>query len=110
MALSFRKANINVRLVDRDEFDPRVQYSPEDISVYLNLAFEGFLENNDQHLLFRCIMKAIKWMGISKVARQAKMTKQGISTAFGRSNANPSFATLVAVLKVLGGLKQMKRV
>ena len=94
--------NIDIRMMDDDEYDRIAQRSPEEIKGFLKLAIEGFLENGNKQLLFLCIMKAIKWMGIAKVARQAKMTRQGLYTAFGRENANPRFDTLMSVLKVLG--------
>jgi len=104
-----KTANIDIRLMDEDEYDRIAQRSPEEIKGFLKLAIDGYLENGNKQLFFLCIMKAIKWMGVAKVARKAKMTRQGLYTAFGRENANPRFDTLVAVLSILSGQKNFYR-
>lgn len=96
------KANVRVGLISQEQFDKDVKRSPEMVREYVKLAVKDYKKTGNQELFLHALMQAVRWIGVSYVARQAGLTRQGIYDALNRENANPSFSTLTAILRVLG--------
>lgn len=88
--------------ISRTQFDKNVKRTPETVHEYVKLAVRDYKKTENQELFFHALMQAVRWTGVSFVARQAGLTRQGIYDALNRENANPSFNTLSAILRVLG--------
>ncbi len=71
--------------------------SEEDIVAYLNAA----LEEGDSALLSAALGDIARARGMSKVARDAGITRDGLYKALSPSG-NPSFATVQKVMNALG--------
>ena len=99
---NFKKAAVNIGYLTQDEFDKQMKWTEKDAREYIKLAIKEYQENSDYALFLHCIMRAVKWVGVTTVARKVRMSRQGIYDALDRKNANPSFQTLAAILKVLG--------
>ncbi len=97
-----KKTKVNIRLMAQEEFDKKVKRSPEMIREYLHLAIKRFKEDKNQELFLYSIMRVVKWVGVTAVARKAHLTRQGIYTALDRKNANPNLNTFNAILDALG--------
>lgn len=96
------KENMRIGYLTQEEFDDSVKHSPEMIKEYIKLAVKNYKKTDNQELFLHSLMRAVKWVGVTKVARQAGLTRQGIYDALGREKANPSFKTLTSILAVLG--------
>lgn len=96
------KENMRIGYLTQEEFDDSVKHSPEMIKEYIKLAIKNYKKTANQELFLHSLMRAVKWVGVTKVARQAGLTRQGIYDALGRENANPGFKTLTSILAVLG--------
>lgn len=68
----------------------------EDISAYLAAASE----EEDPRVLMSAIGNVIRARSVSKVARDAGLTREGVYKAFS-AEGNPSFATVVKVARAL---------
>ena len=68
----------------------------EDISAYLDAASE----DEDPRVLMSAIGDVIRARNVSKVARDAGLTREGVYKAFS-AEGNPSFATVVKVARAL---------
>lgn len=68
----------------------------EDISAYLGAASE----DEDPKVLMAAIGDVIRARNVSKVARDAGLTREGVYKAFS-AEGNPSFATVVKVARAL---------
>lgn len=96
------KAKVKVGFLTQDEVDKQMGWTAKDAQEYLKLAVKEFKKDNDFEAFLHCVMRAVKWVGVTNVAHQVGMTRQGIYDALDRDNANPSFKTLSAILGVLG--------
>ncbi len=102
MTTQIKKGNRMVGYLTQDEFDKQMKWTPEDAREYIKIAIKEYRKDGDYSFFLRCVMRAVKWVGVTKVARQVGMTRQGIYDALDRENANPGFQTLTAILRVLG--------
>ena len=68
----------------------------EDISAYLDAASE----DEDPRVLMSAIGDVIRARNVSKVARDAGLTREGVYKAFS-AEGNPSFATVMKVARAL---------
>lgn len=96
------KENMRIGYLTQDEFDNHMQWTAEDAREFIKLAVKEFKKDENFELFLHSVLRAVKWVGVTKVARQAGLTRQGIYDALGRENANPSFKTLTSILAVLG--------
>lgn len=94
--------NIRIGYLTQEEFDNSVKHSPEMVKEYIKLAVKNYKKTDDQELFLHSLMKAVRWVGVTKIARQVGLTRQGIYDALGREKANPSFKTLTSILAALG--------
>tara|TARA_Y100000814_G_scaffold188144_1_gene137827 strand:- start:178 stop:462 length:285 start_codon:yes stop_codon:yes gene_type:complete len=75
----------------------------EIISEYLNTVLE---EGNNQDLIV-AIGNVAKAIGMSKIAEETGMSRPSLYKALNQ-NAKPQFATVMKVLKAIGGQIQIK--
>ena len=68
----------------------------------LDILCERLQKTENQELFLYALMQTVRWTGVSYVARQAGLTRQGTYDALSRENANPSFNILSAISRVLG--------
>ncbi len=71
--------------------------NPEAIAAYLSDA----LESNDQAQITQALGTVAKAVGMSSIAKQAKLGRESLYKALG-SSGNPSFDTVLRVLNALG--------
>lgn len=102
MVTNIKKDNIKVGYITQDEFDKQMKWTAEDAREYIKLAIKFYKKDGDYAMFLHCVMRAVKWVGVTKVARAVGMSRQGIYDALDRENANPGFQTLASILKVLG--------
>ena len=69
----------------------------EDVIAFL----EGALEENDPEFLFKTIGYIARSKGITQIARELNLNREGLYTALS-SKGNPSFVTVARVLDNLG--------
>lgn len=73
--------------------------TPEDVAAYLELCFED--AQGDPAMIAVAIGNAARAAGMSQVARDAGLTREGLYKALS-ADGNPSFATITKVLGALG--------
>lgn len=87
-----------IHISDLPEFDLAEQLrSPEDIATYLTLV----IEDGDDAELAHALGVAARARGMSEVARDAGMTREGLYKAL-RPGAQPRFETVRRVCRALG--------
>lgn len=96
------KEKVKVGYLTQEEFDKQMGWTADDAKEYLKLAVRDFKKDGNYELFLHCIMRAVKWVGVTEVARRAGLTRQGIYDALIREGANPGFKTLTSILAVLG--------
>lgn len=94
--------NKNYSFVSLEEMDKRYfENNPDAIRTFLNVALQDFIENQDKAEFLRAVGLAVKWGGVTNVAKHSRMTRQGVYKAV-KPNANPSFTTIVNMLHSVG--------
>jgi probable addiction module antidote protein len=71
--------------------------SPEHVAAYLSAAFE----DGDPALIAHAIGAVTRSRGMSELARRTGLSRESLYRSLS-ADGNPSFATVVAVLKELG--------
>lgn len=71
--------------------------TPEEISAYL----DAVLEDGDSALIQAAIGEVAKAAGMSMLARETGLAREGLYKSLS-SEGNPSFSTIIKVLKALG--------
>ncbi|MCL2480403.1 MAG: putative addiction module antidote protein [Spirochaetaceae bacterium] len=80
------------------KWDPsEIIETKEDVIVFL----EGALEENDPEFLFKTIGYIARSKGMSKIAKELNLNREGLYTALS-PQGNPSFITVSRVLDNLG--------
>ena len=97
-----KTTDIKVGYLTRDEFDTQMEWSAEDAREFVKLAVKGFKKDGNLELFFSCILRAVKWLGVSKVSRQIGLSRVCIYDTLDGTNANPSLDTLSRILGVFG--------
>ncbi len=87
-----------VKVSTLPEFDAAdYLHNEEACAQYLSLA----MEDGDPQLLAAALGDIARSRGMSQVARDAGLTREGLYKALG-PGGNPSFATVVKVIRALG--------
>ena len=73
--------------------------TPEDCALYVQAAIDE--AGDDVSFIAKALGDVARSKGMTGVARDAGMTREGLYKALGES-ANPSFATILRVLRALG--------
>ncbi|MBC5766065.1 addiction module antidote protein [Ramlibacter albus] len=73
--------------------------TPEDVAAYLELCFEE--AQGDPAVIAAALGTAARASGMSQVAREAGLTREGLYKALS-ADGNPSLSTIVKVLAALG--------
>ena len=73
--------------------------SPEDIAAYLEACFEE--AGDDPAFIAEALGVVARSKGMSQLARATGLTREGLYKALS-SEGNPSFATILKVVKALG--------
>ena len=90
--------NDKIRVADLPNFDMAEQLnSEEDIAEYITMV----LKDGDMAELARALGTVARARGMSEIARQSGLTREGLYKAL-RPNAAPGFDTILRVLKALG--------
>ena len=97
-----KTTDIKVGYLTQDEFDTQMEWSAEDSREFVKLAVKGFKKDGNRELFFSCILRAVKWLGVSKVSRQIGLSRVCIYDTLDGTNANPSLDTLSRILGVFG--------
>lgn len=73
--------------------------TPEEVAAYLDVWLEE--APNDAAGIARALGDIARARGMSKVARQAGLSRESLYKALGK-NGNPSFATILKVARAVG--------
>jgi probable addiction module antidote protein len=73
--------------------------TPEDCALYVQAAIDE--AGDDVAFIAKALGDVAKSKGMAAVARDAGLTREGLYKALG-DNANPSFATILRVIRALG--------
>lgn len=97
-----KTTDIKVGYLTEDQADELIKYTAEDAREFVKLAVKGFKKDGNRELFFSCILRAVKWLGVSKVSRQIGLSRVCIYDTLDGTNANPSLDTLSRILGVFG--------
>lgn len=97
-----KTTDIKVGYLTQDEFDTQMEWRAEDARDFVKLAVKGFKKDGNRELFFSCILRAVKWLGVSKVSRQIGLSRVCIYDTLDGTNANPSLDILSRILGVFG--------
>lgn len=73
--------------------------TPEEIAAYLEAVFEDY--GDDSRVVVAALGDAAKAMGMQKVAHETGLNREGLYKALS-GEANPSFDTVLKVMKAVG--------
>jgi len=85
------------RSVEEEYFRKR----PEEIEAYVKETFDAFAEDNNAAALFASLRVIAKVKGITHLAEEARMSRQGVQHALS-SKGNPRFDNVTAIMKAMG--------
>jgi HTH-type transcriptional regulator / antitoxin HigA len=74
---------------------------PEEIDDYLAEIFQEFAEENDTEALLASLRVIARVQGISDMAEQIGMTKQGVQKALS-DDGNPRLGNITSIMKAMG--------
>ncbi len=74
---------------------------PEEIEAYIEEIFEEFAQDNNTAALLASLRVIAKVKGITNLAEEAHMTRQGVQHALS-SKGNPRFDNVNAIMKAMG--------
>lgn len=74
---------------------------PEEIEAYIGEIFDAFAEDNNTATLLASLRVIAKVKGITALAEEAQMTRQGVQHALS-SKGNPRFDNVNAIMKAMG--------
>jgi HTH-type transcriptional regulator / antitoxin HigA len=85
-----------------DEFtDQYFRDHPEEIDDYLAEIFQEFAEDNDTGALLASLRVIARVQGISDIAEQIGMTRQGVQKALS-DEGNPRLGNVTLIMKAMG--------
>jgi HTH-type transcriptional regulator / antitoxin HigA len=85
-----------------DEFtDQYFRDHPEEIDDYLAEIFQEFAEDNDTGALLVSLRVIARAQGISDIAEQIGMTRQGVQKALS-DEGNPRLGNVTSIMKAMG--------
>lgn len=97
-----KTTDIKVGYLTEDQADELIKYTAEDTREFVRLAVKDFKKDGNRELFFRSILQAVKWIGVSKVARKTGLSRVCIYDTLDGTNTNPSLDTLSRLLGVFG--------
>jgi probable addiction module antidote protein len=74
---------------------------PEEIDDYLTEIFQEFAEDNDTGALLASLRVIARVQGISDIAEQIDMTRQGVQKALS-DEGNPRLGSVTSIMKAMG--------
>lgn len=74
---------------------------PEEIEAYIEEIFDEFAQDNNTAALLASLRVIAKVKGITNLAEEAQMTRQGVQHALS-SKGNPRFDNVNAIMKAMG--------
>jgi HTH-type transcriptional regulator / antitoxin HigA len=74
---------------------------PEEIDDYLTEIFQEFSEDNDTGALLASLRVLARVQGISNMATQIGMTRQGVQKALS-DDGNPRLGNVMSIMKAMG--------
>jgi HTH-type transcriptional regulator / antitoxin HigA len=74
---------------------------PEEIDDYLTEIFQEFSEDNDTGALLASLRVLARVQGISSMATQIGMTRQGVQKALS-DDGNPRLGNVMSIMKAMG--------
>lgn len=77
------------------------QDHPEEIEPYLSEIFEDYAQDGDSAVLLASLRVIARVKGITKVAEQTKMTRQGLQKALS-GKGNPRLDNINSIMHALG--------
>jgi HTH-type transcriptional regulator / antitoxin HigA len=90
------------RLRTLDEFTEQYfRDHPEEIDDYLIEVFQDFAEDNDTGALLASLRVIARVRGVSEIAEQVGMTRQGLQKALSE-DGNPRLGNVASIMKVMG--------
>jgi probable addiction module antidote protein len=90
----------NLRTLDDLEED-YFRDHPEEIDDYLSEIFELYAEDGNSPALLASLRVIAKVRGITTVAKETGMTRQGVQKALS-GNGNPRMENIIAIMRALG--------
>jgi probable addiction module antidote protein len=90
----------NLRTLDDLEED-YFRDHPEEIDDYLSEIFELYAEDSNSPALLASLRVIAKVRGITTVAKETGMTRQGVQKALS-GNGNPRLDSITAIMRALG--------
>ena len=97
-----KTTDIKVGYLTEDQADELIKYTAKDAREFVRLAVKDFKKDGNRELFFRSILQAVKWIGVSKVARKTGLSRVCIYDTLDGTNTNPSLDTLSRLLGVFG--------
>jgi len=85
----------------RDVEEEYFRNHPEEIDPYLDEIFDAYAEDHDSASLLASLRVIAKVKGISSIAEQTGLTRQGIQHALS-SKGNPRFDNVNSIMNALG--------
>jgi probable addiction module antidote protein len=74
---------------------------PEEIDDYLTEIFQDYAEDNDTGVLLASLRIIARVRGVSEMADQTGMTRQGLQKALS-GDGNPRLANITSIMKAMG--------
>jgi HTH-type transcriptional regulator / antitoxin HigA len=74
---------------------------PEEIDDYLTEIFQDFAEDNDTGILLASLRVIARVRGVSDMAAQIGMSRQGIQKALS-DDGNPRLGNITSIMKAMG--------
>ncbi|ARN75246.1 addiction module antidote protein [Oceanicoccus sagamiensis] len=90
----------NYRTLDKLE-ENYFREHPEEIEIYLKEIFELYAEDGDSAVLLASLRVIAKVKGISALAKETGMTRQGLQKALS-SKGNPRLDNVNAIIRSIG--------
>lgn len=85
----------------RDVEEDYFRSHPEEIDPYLDEIFDAYAEDHDSASLLSSLRVIAKVKGISNIAEETGLTRQGIQHALS-SKGNPRFDNVNSIMNALG--------
>lgn len=85
----------------RDVEEEYFRSHPEEIDLYLDEIFDTYAEDHDSASLLASLRVIAKVKGISNIAEETGLTRQGIQHALS-SKGNPRFDNVNSIMNALG--------
>lgn len=85
----------------RDVEEEYFRNHPEEIDPYLDEIFDAYAKDNDSPSLLASLRVIAKVKGISNIAEETGLTRQGIQHALS-SKGNPRFDNVNSIMNALG--------